>query len=230
MEYERISAGVFRRRLNRFVAEVVVQGVVEICHVKNTGRCKELLLPGARVYVNEALNPRRATKYDLVAVWKGDRLINMDSQSPNLVFGEYLKQGRYVSDVTAIKPETKYGNSRFDFYFEAAGQKTFAEVKGVTLEENNVALFPDAPTERGVKHLRELTRCVAEGYAAHAVFIIQLQGVSHFTPNHRLHPEFGQALTEAQKAGVNIAAFDCAVKANSIIINDCIPVNIGNAK
>ena len=224
MEYERISNGFFLRRPNRFIAEVEIDGAVEICHVRNTGRCKELLIPGAEVFVSESLNSKRSTKYDLVSVWKGDRLINMDSQLPNLVFNDYLKQNRFIEGINLIKPEAKYGSSRFDFYFETANNRAFAEVKGVTLEENNVAMFPDAPTERGVKHLKELAQCVAEGYDAYIIFIIQMLGISHFTPNNKTHPEFGAKLAEAMKAGVKAVAFDCMVTANAVTINDKIPI------
>ena len=164
MTYKNIIPGIFISRPNRFTAEVEIDGNIEICHVKNTGRCKELLIPGAEVYLQKSDNPNRATKYDLIAVRKGERLINMDSNAPNKVFFEYLQSGAYIKNITLIKPEARYGSSRFDFYVEAEGRRIFIEVKGVTLEENGVVMFPDAPTERGVKHLNELMRCASEGY------------------------------------------------------------------
>ena len=226
MEYDRIHHGVFLRRPNRFVAEIEINGKVEICHVKNTGRCRELLVPGARVFVNESKNPARSTKYDLISVWKGDRLINMDSQAPNHVFLEYLRQSDFIDEITFVKSEAKYGGSRFDFYLETESRKIFIEVKGVTLEENNVALFPDAPTLRGVRHLNDLARCVADGYEAYVVFVIPMWDVSYFTPNYKTHPEFGAALADAIKAGVTAVAFDCVITAESITVNDYVPIKL----
>ncbi|GHV39816.1 sugar fermentation stimulation protein SfsA [Clostridia bacterium] len=226
MVYDNIREGVFLRRPNRFIAEVEIGGSVEVVHVKNTGRCKELLTPGAKVYLSEAANQKRATKYDLVAVYKEKRLINMDSYAPNRAFGEFLRQGRLLPGATLVKPETKYGGSRFDFYIEAGGRKAYIEVKGVTLEKNGVAMFPDAPTERGVKHLNELAKCVADGYEAFAVFVIQMEGVRYFTPNYKMHPEFGAALAAAMQAGVTALAFDCLVTANSMVINCRVPIKL----
>jgi len=226
MVYEKIREGIFLRRPNRFIAEVEINGVTEICHVKNTGRCKELLVPGARVFVNQANNPSRSTKYDLIAVYKGERLINMDSNAPNRAFGEHLRQSGFIPDAALIKPEAKCGGSRFDFYIEAGKRKAFIEVKGVTLEENGIAMFPDAPTERGIKHLNELARCVAEGYEAYVVFVIQMEGVKHFTPNYITHPEFGAALKAAINAGVKAVALDCLVTAGTMEINCRIPIKL----
>jgi sugar fermentation stimulation protein A len=228
MTYNDICAGTFISRTNRFIADVKINGQTEICHVKNTGRCKELLVPGAVVYLQKSGNPNRSTKYDLVAVEKGARLINMDSQAPNKVFLEYLQSGDYIKDITLIKPETKYGCSRFDFYVESARQKIFIEVKGVTLEENGVVLFPDAPTLRGVKHLNELAMCIRDGYEAHAVFVIQMKGVEYFTTNDRTHREFGEALVSAREGGVRIAALDCDVTTNSLVISKSVPVKLFN--
>ncbi|MDR1564347.1 MAG: DNA/RNA nuclease SfsA [Oscillospiraceae bacterium] len=226
MIYNNIHTGTFISRPNRFIAEVELDGKIEIAHVKNTGRCKELLVLGAEVYLQKAENPNRSTKYDLIAVMKGKRLINMDSQAPNKVFLEYLQRGLYIKNITLIKPEAKYGSSRFDFYVEAGECKIFIEVKGVTLEENGVVLFPDAPTLRGVKHLNELAQCIGEGYEAHAVFVIQMNGVLYFTPNNKTHPEFGAALATAQEAGVKLAALDCAVSPNSLIIGRSVPIRL----
>jgi len=249
MIYSNICEGIFLSRPNRFIAHVEIGDRTEICHVKNTGRCKELLVSGARVYLDESDNPGRTTKYDLVAVWKGERLINMDSQAPNRVFLEYLGSGRYIDNITLIKPEARYGSSRFDFYCEAtrfpgtrsksvdfangwgsyveAGKrKIFIEVKGVTLEENGVALFPDAPTERGVKHLNELARCIGEGYEAQVVFVIQINNVRYFAPNNATHPAFGEALIATEAAGVKVVALDCKVSPDSMVIGESVPVRL----
>jgi sugar fermentation stimulation protein A len=226
MIYDNIHDGVFLRRPNRFIAEVEIDGSIEVCHVKNTGRCKELLVPGAKVYVNQSYNPKRSTKYDLISVWKGDRLINIDSQAPNYVFGEYLRQGSFIQDIIFVKSEAKFGGSRFDFYFEAGERKGFIEVKGVTLEENNIAMFPDAPTERGVRHLNELAQCIKKGYETYVVFVVQMQGVKLFTPNNKTHQEFGDALAAAMNAGVNSAAFDCVITEKSMEINNPVPIKI----
>jgi sugar fermentation stimulation protein A len=226
MTYKNIIPGIFISRPNRFTAEVEIDGNIEICHVKNTGRCKELLIPGAEVYLQKSDNPNRATKYDLIAVRKGERLINMDSNAPNKVFFEYLQSGAYIKNITLIKPEARYGSSRFDFYVEAEGRRIFIEVKGVTLEENGVVMFPDAPTERGVKHLNELMRCASEGYEAHVVFVIQMNDVKYFTPNNRTHPAFGEALAAAKQAGVTVAAFDCEVGEDSLEIGNVVEVRL----
>ena len=226
MTYPNVSPAAFLSRPNRFIAHILLGNEEIVCHVKNTGRCKELLVPGATVYVQKSENPLRKTQYDLIAVRKGQRLINMDSQAPNRVFLEHLQSGRHIRGITRIKPEAKYGNSRFDFYTEAGARKIFIEVKGVTLEEDGVALFPDAPTERGVRHLRELAQCVAAGYEAHVVFVVQMSGVRYFTPNDQTHAAFGEALRAAAAAGVKIVALDCAVKPNRLEINDEIPIKL----
>ena len=224
MIYENTIAGVFLARPNRFIAEILVDGQPEIAHVKNTGRCKELLLPGARVILQKFDSPKRKTQYDLIAVWKGDRLINMDSQAPNRVFYEHLLSGQYIEGVTKIKPEARYGGSRFDFYVEAGKRRIFIEVKGVTLEDNSVVLFPDAPTLRGVRHLNELAQCAREGYEAYVVFVIQMSDVRYFTPNNTIHPAFGEALLAARAAGVRVAALDCVVMEDSLRIGEAVPV------
>lgn len=224
MVYEDILPAIFLSRPNRFIAQVEIDGKKEICHVKNTGRCRELLLPGAGVYVQKAAKAKRKTQYDLIAVEKGERLINMDSQVPNKVFAEWLGKSRYSQDITNLKPEAVYGASRFDFYLEAGERKIYVEVKGVTLEEDGVALFPDAPTERGVKHIRELCRCLDEGYEGVIVFIIQMKGVRYFTPNDAMHPAFGAALREAEQAGVEIMALDCLVTDDGIVADEFVKV------
>ena len=226
MEYQNIIQGKFIARPNRFIAHVEIGGRVEICHVKNTGRCRELLVPGATVFVQDCQSATRKTRYDLISVYKGDRLINMDSQAPNKVFSQWMREGNLFGGDAIIKPETKYGSSRFDFYIEEGARKAFVEVKGVTLEENGVVLFPDAPTLRGVKHLDELSRCVKAGYEAYAVFIIQMNRVKYFTPNIKTHPEFGHALCEAEKAGVKILALDCLVTRNSIVAERVVKVEL----
>ena len=227
MNYQNIREGVFLARPNRFVAYVEIDGKAEIAHVKNTGRCKELLVPGARVLFRKAVNTDRKTLYDLVSVWKGERLINMDSQAPNKVFLEHLRSGQYMHHITLIRPETKYGGSRFDFYVEAGERKIFIEVKGVTLEKNGVALFPDAPTQRGVKHLNELAQCIRDGYEAQAVFVIQMNGVKCFMSNSQTDPKFNAALIAAEAAGVKVIALDCVVTPDSLQIGGQVPVLFG---
>lgn len=224
MKYNNIVKGKFADRPNRFIANVIINGKKEVCHVKNTGRCKELLLKGSTVYLQKADNPNRKTQYDLIAVQKGDRLINMDSQIVNYVAIEYLPQ--LFNNITYIKPECKYGNSRFDIYVETETDKIFIEVKGVTLENGGVVRFPDAPTERGVKHLNELQKAVTEGYKAYVVFIVQMDNVQYFEPNYETHPEFSQALKRADENGVNILAFQCNVTPESITIKNQIPIKI----
>ena len=215
MTYGTIVEGKFLARPNRFIAHVETSGGVQVCHVKNTGRCRELLVPGATVYLEESPNPNRKTKYDLIAVKKGALLINMDSQAPNQVAQEYLP--RLFPGLTSFKREQTWGSSRFDFYVEAAGERWFLEVKGVTLEEDRVVLFPDAPTQRGVKHLQELCRCQEEGYRACVLFVVQMKGVDYFTPNRRTHPEFAKALEEAASQGVRLEAVDCLVTPSSLV-------------
>ena len=226
MKYEQIVMGRFLERPNRFIAYVDIPGVSdrEKVHVKNTGRCKELLIPGSEVYLEKGLNPGRSTAYDLVAVKKGDRLVNMDSQAPNKVVGEWLLKEELISDITLIKPETTWGNSRFDFYVEAAGEKAFMEVKGVTLEEDGVVRFPDAPSERAVKHVEELIAAKKAGYQVYVVFVIQMKDVKYFVPNWDTQPAFGEALIKAREAGVKILALDCHVTPNSLEISDSVPV------
>lgn len=226
MRYEKIKKGIFIERPNRFIAYVEIEGKIEVCHVKNTGRCRELLIDRAQVLVQECSHPGRKTKYDLIAVWKGELLINMDSQAPNKIFGEWLNSGTYFSDLEVIKPEQKYGKSRFDYYLEAGERKIFAEVKGVTLEEEGVALFPDAPTERGVKHLQELAACMDEGYEAMVVFIIQMKGIRYMQPNDKMHLEFGEALRHLSHKGAKVLAIDCVVTENEIIPDSLVEVKL----
>jgi len=226
MLYSNIHEGIFIDRPNRFIANVLVYGAKEIVHVKNTGRCKELLVPGARVLLEKSSNPERKTKYDLIKVYKGERLINMDSNAPNAVFGEFLRAGGLGFVPELVKPEYRHGDSRFDFYFEHDGKKAFAEVKGVTLEENNIARFPDAPTERGIKHLNGLIECIRQGYEAYAVFVIQMRHIDSFEPAWHKHREFGLALQAAAAAGVKVLAFDCEVTENGLSIAENIKINL----
>lgn len=237
MTYQDIHAARFIARPNRFIARVEVDGGEETVHVKNTGRCKELLVPDCTVYLEGSANLQRKTKYDLVAVEKvrsglPPLLINMDSQAPNNVFGAWIASGLGAKlglpKPSLLRPETTWGNSRFDFYWEEseAGLKGFVEVKGCTLEENGLALFPDAPTERGVKHLRELIACHEAGYEAAVCIVIQMEGMTAFSPNDRTHPEFGAALREAARAGVKVLAVECAVTADSLTMTKPVPVQL----
>ena len=226
MQYGKILPARFLARPNRFVARVEAEGEELICHVKNTGRCRELLVPGATVWLEESPNPNRKTKYDLIAVEKGSRLINMDAQAPNQVFREWAQAGGFRKDLTLLRPETTYGSSRFDFYWESSKKRGFVEVKGVTLEENGVVRFPDAPTLRGVKHLEELVKAHQAGYEAAVCFVIQMEDVRYFAPNDATHPEFGQALRQAARAGVEVLALDCAVTPGSLEIHSPVPIRL----
>ena len=226
MKYENVVKGQFLSRPNRFIADVLINGQAEVCHVKNTGRCKELLIPNCTVYLDKSSNTDRKTKYDLIAVQKGEMLINIDSQAPNKVFGEWIENGDYFKNIIKIKPECKYNNSRFDFYIDTGDRKIFAEIKGVTLEENGVVKFPDAPTERGVKHIKELCDAVKNGYDAYIFFIVQMEECKYFTPNRNTHPEFADALIAAQKCGVNIKCLNCIVEPDKLIIKDFIDVKL----
>lgn len=226
MIYDNIKSGKFLSRPNRFIAHVEIDGKVEICHVKNTGRCRELLVPGAAVFVQEFDSAKRTTKYDLISVRKGGRLINMDSQAPNKVFREWLQNTDMFGNITLIRPEYSYRSSRFDFYIEADGKKILAEVKGVTLEESGIVMFPDAPTERGLKHLTELCESIEDGYSACMAFIIQMDNVLYFTPNNETHKAFGETLKRARALGVRIMAIDCHVTDNSITAKNFVDVRL----
>lgn len=217
MHYPNMCPGVFLSRPNRFIAHVEIDGREEIVHVKNTGRCRELLTPGAKVWCQRSDNPNRKTKYDLIAVKKGERLINMDSQAPNLAAGEWLRRGG-LGAIENLKAETVHGDSRFDFSFTLDGKQCFLEVKGVTLEKDGVCAFPDAPTERGAKHLKGLAKAVEEGYGACVLFVIQMADVKYLHPNDTTDPAFGAALREAAGNGVTVLAMDCAVTEDSVEI------------
>ena len=237
MKYNQVVPGIFLQRPNRFIAHILINGKEEVCHVKNTGRCRELLIPGCTVYCAVSDNPQRKTKYDLIAVEKcienqivfansgipsqrvkstpeahSTLLVNMDSQAPNAAVKEWLRSGASpFGKIDFLKPEYKYGNSRFDFYLECNSRKIFLEVKGVTLEDNGIVLFPDAPTERGVKHVRELIRCHEEGFETYVLFVVQMEHAQYFTPNRKTHPQFADALCDARDAGVQLLAYTCKV-------------------
>ncbi len=227
MKYRKMIPAKFLERPNRFIAYVDIAGKRTKVHVKNTGRCKELLQENATVYLEESDNKERSTAYDLVVVDKAGRLINMDSNAPNKVVGEWLEAGGLYEDVSLVNPEKTYGNSRFDFYVESAsGKKAFLEVKGVTLEEDNVAAFPDAPSERAVKHVEELITAHQEGYEAYLVFVVQMKGVVRVEPNWSTQPAFGEALRRARKEGVKLLSYDCLVEQDSLQIDEAVPVVI----
>jgi len=226
MIYSNTRKARFISRPNRFIANVEIDGKPVACHVKNTGRCKELLLPGAQVILQKSDNPGRRTMYDLIGVYKGERLINIDSQAPNKVFHEWVEKTPLFSGLSFIKPEYRYNDSRLDFYMEAGQKKILVEVKGVTLEEDGVAMFPDAPTQRGIKHLLELVDAAKNGYESYIVFVIQMKEVSYFTANYKTHEEFGKALAAAKAQGVKLLAFDCNVTENSIEAADDVEIRL----
>lgn len=225
MRYENMVSGIFLSRPNRFIAYVEIAGQVEVCHVKNTGRCRELLPEGARVWCQQFDNPNRKTKFDLITVQKGQRWINMDSQAPNVAAKEWLLAGG-LGEISELKGEYTHGDSRFDFSFMKDGRRCFLEVKGVTLEHDGVCAFPDAPTERGTKHLRGLTRLAQEGYGAYVLFVIQMADVVYLHPNDATDPNFGKALREAGKAGVQVLAVDCLVTENTMQIRQFVEVQL----
>ncbi len=224
MEYKNIKEGIFLSRPNRFIANVEIDGKSEVCHVKNTGRCAELLVKGAKVYLEKSDNPKRKTVYDVVAVEKNGMLFNIDSQAPNKVVGEWLSEGGLFKDIAFLKSECTYKNSRFDFYAETGSEKSFIEVKGVTLEKDGVFMFPDAPTERGAKHLSELSECIRNGYSAYVIFVIQSPVAEYMTPNKAADEKFYRALCTAKENGVNIIALTSFVEAYSIKIKEEIKV------
>lgn len=235
MKYENIKEAIFLERPNRFVALVEVGGMVEKAHVKNTGRCKELLTPGTKVFLEdfEGRMGTRKMRYSLIGVIKEENklMVNMDSQAPNKVVEEALLSGHLkldgMSDITFVKRESKYGNSRFDFYVEdSEGKKGYIEVKGVTLEFDGIVRFPDAPTERGVKHIGELMEVKASGLEAYIIFVIQMEGMKHFEPNYATHQAFGEALVKADLAGVKIMAYDCLVERDTLLLNRPLPVKL----
>ena len=223
MIYSRMIPGIFLARPNRFIAHVEIDGQPEVVHVKNTGRCRELLPVGAQVWCQKSDNPSRKTKYDLITVRKGSRLINMDSQAPNLAAKEWLAAGG-LGEIENLRAETKHGDSRFDFSFTKDARQCFLEVKGVTLETDGICAFPDAPTERGAKHLRGLSEAAREGYGAYVLFVIQMADVQYLHPNDATDPEFGKELREAAANGVNVLAVDCDVTVEEMKIRNFVPV------
>lgn len=225
MNYSKVVPGKFLDRPNRFVAHVEIGGTVETVHVKNTGRCRELLVSGARVYCQHLEHPGRKTKYDLIAVEKNGRLINMDSQAPNAAAGEWLRGGS-LGEVQNLRAETVHGDSRFDFSFTLGGRQCFLEVKGVTLEQDGVCAFPDAPTIRGSKHLRGLADAAREGYGAYVLFVIQMENVRFLRPNDGTDPDFAAGLRQAAEAGVEVLAYSCAVTPDSMTITLPVPVKL----
>lgn len=226
MRYTNTVRGIFRDRPNRFIAHVETGGILETVHVKNTGRCIELLIPGTEVILETSDNPARKTKYDLICVNKAGRWINMDSQVPNQIVAEWILKGCLFPEKVSLKREKTYGNSRFDIYVESEYRKAFIEVKGVTLEEDGIVRFPDAPTARGVKHLEELVRAHEDGYEAYLFLVIQMKDVKYFAPNWTTHPEFGNTLKRAADSGVKILAYDCMVTEDSIEIRNPVPVHL----
>jgi len=230
MQYQNICPGTFLARPNRFIAHVEIEGRVEVCHVKNTGRCRELLIPGCRVYLEENANPNRKTRFDLIAVEKeracSPLLVNMDSQAPNKVFGEWAAAGHFRPGLIKLRPETTFCNSRFDYYWEDSNSAGFVEVKGVTLEHDGVVRFPDAPTLRGVKHLEELMAARAAGYEAAVCFVVQMEGMKWVEPNDATHPEFGAALRRAAQSGVEVLGAECQVSPDSLTITRPLPVRL----
>ena len=223
MYYENMVPGIFLRRPNRFIAYVEIGGEETVCHVKNTGRCRELLVPGAKVWCQHWDKPERKTKYDLIAVEKGQRMINMDSQAPNAAAREWLLSGG-LGEISELKPERTWGDSRFDFSFQKEGKLCFLEVKGVTLETQGVCAFPDAPTQRGARHLRHLAELARQGYGAYVLFVIQMDRVRYLHPNDATDPTFGKALREAAAAGVRVMAADCAVSYDRMTVGS--PVRV----
>lgn len=235
MYYGEVKEAIFKERPNRFIAYCEVGGVLEKVHVKNTGRCKELLVPGTKVYLQVHDNPNRKTKYSLITVQKGNRLVNIDSQAPNTVVEEALKEGRLKlpsleEPLINIKREKTYGNSRFDFYMQAQNKEAFMEIKGATLEQEDYVMFPDAKTERGTKHVEELIKAVEAGYNAYVLFVIQMENVRYFTPHVERDPKFAQALYEASQKGVKILAYECKVTKNTLSLTREVPVRIPSFK
>ncbi len=225
MHYTNMVDGVFLRRPNRFIAHIAINGREEVCHVKNTGRCRELLPAGAKVWCQISDNPARKTKFDLITVQKGERLINMDSQAPNKAAFEWLQNGG-LGEITDLRPETKHGDSRFDFSFTKDGKRCFLEVKGVTLEEDGICAFPDAPTARGTKHLQGLARAVQEGFGGFVLFVIQMEDVKYLHPNDATDPAFANALRQAAQAGVQVLAVECAVTPENLEITGVVDVRL----
>lgn len=229
MKYQSVQKAQFISRPNRFIAHATLNGEEVIAHVKNTGRCKELLLPGATVYLEPSDNPNRKTRFSLIAVEKGELLVNIDSQAPNQVVENHLQQHGILEGLPAVtdyRREYTHGNSRLDFLLQTKQGEMLVEVKGVTLEQDGTALFPDAPTQRGVKHIEELTHSLSEGYQAALVFVLQMEGMQIFRPNWNTHPEFGHALHQAQKQGVHVLAYGCSVSPDTLVLTQRVPIDL----
>ncbi|MFW5676396.1 MAG: DNA/RNA nuclease SfsA [Acetivibrio ethanolgignens] len=226
MKYKEIVEGKFIKRRNRFIAEVDVSDEVVLCHVKNTGRLKELFVTGVCVYLERNENPKRKTAYSLIGVEKDGITVNVDSQAPNKMVKEWLEETQPEGKITVLKPECVFDNSRFDFYMETEQKAFWIEVKGVTLVEGKTALFPDAPTERGIKHIAELCEAARQGYQAMLIFVIQRKGVEEFRPNERTQPAFAKALREAEQAGVKILTYDSIITEDSAVIDKAIEVKL----
>ncbi|WIV12644.1 DNA/RNA nuclease SfsA [Proteiniborus sp. MB09-C3] len=229
MKYTKTVEGIFLKRPNRFIAQVLIDGKEETVHVKNTGRCRELLIPGVKVILEDCShNPSRKTRYSLIAVWKGDMLVNMDSQVPNAVVFEALREGKVkvIENISYLKREVTFGNSRYDIYYESKNQKGFIEVKGVTLENNHISMFPDAPTERGAKHVLEMIEAVKEGYRGALFFLIQMKGPNVFRLNWQMDKVFSEAVKLASENGVEIFAYDSIVSENGIIIDKPVKIDL----
>ena len=225
MEYATVVPGIFQARPNRFIAHIEIDGKEEVCHVKNTGRCRELLPQGAKVWCEKSNNPARKTAYDLIAVQKGHRLINMDSQAPNAAAKEWVLAGG-LGKIETLRAESRHGSSRFDFSFTKDDIPCFLEVKSVTLETDGICAFPDAPTIRGTKHLQELTELAKQGYGAYILFVIQMADVSYLRPNDATDPAFSAALRAAEQAGVHLLAMDCAVTPNTMTLRDPVKIRL----
>lgn len=224
MKYNNIVEGRFIERINRFIAKVEVEKKEVLCHVKNTGRCRELFVTGVKVYLEKNTNPKRKTAYSLISVEKDRALVNVDSQAPNKMVKEWLEKTEH--GIVTLKPETVFGDSRFDFYLETDKKKEWIEVKGVTLVEDGIALFPDAPTERGVKHIEELCRAVEEGYQARLIFVIQRKDAQLFKPHRERHSAFAEALAKAAEKGVTIAAYDSIITETEAYVREKIEVSL----
>ncbi len=226
MQYDHMVPAVFLDRPNRFIAHIEIDGLLQVAHVKNTGRCREILTPGARIWVRENDDPRRKTRFDVISARKGERIINIDASAPNAAVMEWLPSSGLFREISLIRPETTFGRSRFDFYIEGDGRKMFMEVKGATLEDRGAVRFPDAPTERGLKHIQELEACLESGFEACILFVIQMKGVDYFEPNSAMHRAFADALHRAGRAGVKVIARDCRVTFDSMEIGDAVPVRL----
>lgn len=226
MQYDNMIPAIFLDRPNRFIANIEIDGLRQVAHVKNTGRCKEILTPGARVWVRENSDPHRKTRFDVITAQKNERMINIDASAPNAAVKEWLPESGLFRQISLIRPETTFGRSRFDFYIEGDGRRMFMEVKGATLEDRGVVRFPDAPTERGLKHIKELEASLAGGFDACVLFVIQMKNVEYFEPNSATHEAFADALYQAHRAGVRILARDCRITPDSMEIADPVPVRL----